>query len=381
MRDDPRDSSEVLCNSCFASLQPVYIRCVECSDVDLCLDCFSRGFEMEGHLKGHDYSVMEKFVDPIFEQGWGAHEELLLLEAMDRNGFANWSKIAEHVVSKSARECERHYTEVYLSTESLMPVAQVINGKKSSPPVPPPKPKARTKARDRLTQAAQRTGNIPAGAGAAVGFLPLRREFSSEFRNTTEQAIAELKFCQDDSLTTRKMKLTAMRVYNQILDERAARKKLIFERGILAQKSKHKTKQIQSDHRVFMRHHSAEEHTKLMESLEIEENLKNRMETLTEYRRNGIRTISDGLAYEEAVKKRAEDDRARRRDVGRAVRPLRARQAIVDHPGRKAPESQAQARYREPPRLGAPLGRREETPSDHRFNAAGVFRGETAPRA
>ena len=54
---------------------------------------------------------------------WGAHEELLLLEGMQRHGFANWSKISEHVSSKTKDECKNHYSYVYLSTESLMPVA------------------------------------------------------------------------------------------------------------------------------------------------------------------------------------------------------------------------------------------------------------------
>ena len=34
---------------------------------------------------------------------WGAIEEVLLLDAVEQDGFGNWEDIAAHVVTKTAR--------------------------------------------------------------------------------------------------------------------------------------------------------------------------------------------------------------------------------------------------------------------------------------
>jgi hypothetical protein len=51
---------------------------------------------------------------PIFDESWGADEELLLIEGLTLFGLGNWQDAAEHVGTRTKDECERHYREVWI---------------------------------------------------------------------------------------------------------------------------------------------------------------------------------------------------------------------------------------------------------------------------
>lgn len=94
----------------------VRIKCAECADVDLCVDCFSVGVELHPHKNTHPYRVIDASMGcPIFDAKWGADEEVLLLEALCINGPGSWQHISEHVGTKGPEDCRRHYLEVYMS--------------------------------------------------------------------------------------------------------------------------------------------------------------------------------------------------------------------------------------------------------------------------
>ena len=45
-----------------------------------------------------------------------------MFEGLERHGFGNWNEIAEHIgTDKTKEEVERHYEDVYLSSENFMP--------------------------------------------------------------------------------------------------------------------------------------------------------------------------------------------------------------------------------------------------------------------
>ncbi|KAG2435158.1 hypothetical protein HXX76_007242 [Chlamydomonas incerta] len=109
------------CNNCQKDISHVpRIRCAECKDFDLCLECFSVGVEIKPHKNTHDYQVVENLSFPILHPDWGADEEILLLEAIDVYGLGNWLGVAEHVGGdKSAAECRRHYFQTYIDHEQM----------------------------------------------------------------------------------------------------------------------------------------------------------------------------------------------------------------------------------------------------------------------
>jgi hypothetical protein len=44
--------------------------------------------EIKEHKNDHDYKIMDYMSFPLFEEGWGADEELLLLEAIQMYAFS-----------------------------------------------------------------------------------------------------------------------------------------------------------------------------------------------------------------------------------------------------------------------------------------------------
>ena len=136
------------CDSCQKDIsQLVRISCSECKDFDLCVECFASGVEPRDHKKTHDYRVIVSLIYihhhlkattkndfnpkwcslyitqdlldfPIFEESWGADEELLLIEGLEVFGMGNWEQIAEHIGTKNKTECYDHYLNCYINSES-----------------------------------------------------------------------------------------------------------------------------------------------------------------------------------------------------------------------------------------------------------------------
>lgn len=55
---------------------------------------------------------------PIFDEKWGADEELLLIEGLEIFGMGNWEQIAEHIGTKNQLECHQHYLDSYINSET-----------------------------------------------------------------------------------------------------------------------------------------------------------------------------------------------------------------------------------------------------------------------
>ncbi|GIL78334.1 hypothetical protein Vretifemale_7772 [Volvox reticuliferus] len=108
------------CNYCQKDISHVpRIKCAECKDFDLCLECFSVGVEIKPHKNSHDYQVVENLSFPIYHPDWGADEEILLLEAIDQYGLGNWVGVSEHVGGKTPAQCGQHYFAVYIDHEAM----------------------------------------------------------------------------------------------------------------------------------------------------------------------------------------------------------------------------------------------------------------------
>ena len=81
------------CNFCGRDLSLIpRIKCAECADFDLCVECFCAGVEVNAprHRRDHTYRVVESLRFPILTPDWTADEEILLLEAIELYGLFNW---------------------------------------------------------------------------------------------------------------------------------------------------------------------------------------------------------------------------------------------------------------------------------------------------
>ncbi|KAG2489501.1 hypothetical protein HYH03_011953 [Edaphochlamys debaryana] len=152
------------CNYCQKDISHVpRIKCAECKDFDLCLECFSVGVEIKPHKNTHDYSVVENLSFPIFHPDWGADEEILLLEAIDQYGLGNWGGVSEHVGGKTPAQCRVHFMQIYIDCPTM--------------PLPTPAPEMDqvdiqaciARARMGFSREPHRAGPSTGGAGAAAG--------------------------------------------------------------------------------------------------------------------------------------------------------------------------------------------------------------------
>jgi transcriptional adapter 2-alpha len=125
-------------------------------------------------------------------------------------------------------------------------------------------------------------------------------------------------------------------VYNMRLDERAARRSFILERGLLNVKrtqaaERRRTpeeRELAARCRVLARFHSPAEHEALLEGLACEARLRARAEELKEWRRAGITSLAEGDAYE-AEKRRRANERARLRAAEGAAAAASAAAAVA----------------------------------------------------
>jgi len=296
------EKHQYFCEFCRKDISGVVrIRCAECKDFDLCLECFSVGVEVHPHVNTHKYRVMYHVTTPIFDEGWGADEELLLLEGIEQCGFGNWVDIAEHIGTKSKEECERHYEDVYLE-----------NG--GDPPLPslefPIKPKAApipstpgSQENYNGSKAGYRQGSL----GAMLGYLPKRNDYDSEWENDAERVVADMEFKPTDNERETELKLEMMRWYGTILDGRWERKQFVMYRNLLErEKRKNKDdKEFMDQLQVFGRFLPQEDFEKFVEGMKVEASLRKEISNLQLYIRNGLRSKQEIDAYNYERKRRA----------------------------------------------------------------------------
>ncbi|KAG0048462.1 Transcriptional adapter ada2 [Gryganskiella cystojenkinii] len=344
------------CDPCSQNItDTVRIRCAVCSDFDLCVSCFCNGTELGKHKNWHDYRVMEQHSFPIFDNDWGADEELLLIEGAENFGIGNWQDIADHVGSKSRDECEAHYLQVYVKSQEW-PFPDMHRQFDMEPEAVAARKKQRL---------AMRVNRVPAPAKAhkpmtsqpanheIAGYMPGRLEFETEYENEAEHAVKDMIFSEDDPPEEVELKLMVLEIYNTKLSKRLERRKFVFDRGFLEYKKNQtmekkrssKERDIINNVRVFAQLQTPEDHDKFVDGLMKEMHLREKIAELQEFRANGLTALTAGQDY-------LRDKTSRHT----SVRHITSRDGIA-HDRRNA----------------RPLPRAEETPSPR--GAAGANKG------
>ncbi|KAJ3161878.1 Transcriptional adapter ada2 [Geranomyces variabilis] len=290
------------CNGCSKDITNlVRIRCAECADFDLCVTCFSAGVEPSNtsHRNTHSYRVMEMLDFEIFDDGWGADEELKLVTAIEHYGLGNWEQVAEQVGSKNRVECAEHYHRAYINSDSF--------------PIPD-----MTRRIDRNRRLASNRGpprKIPKHERPPVsqpacheihGYMPGRREFELECDNEAELMIKDIEFSDSDPPEEIELKMAMFSMYNAALDRRSERKKFVHDRAIVdfkkvqqTEKKRYKEeKELYQKLRVFAKMQTGADFEEFMEGLLAEAKIREEIARLQEYRRMGLRNRSEIDVYE-----------------------------------------------------------------------------------
>ncbi|XP_076441569.1 transcriptional adapter 2-beta-like [Babylonia areolata] len=295
----------VYCNCCLKTLSDTLIRCVECPDFDLCLECFACGVESGPHKKEHDYKVENVKNTLVFEteNAWSLNEEHKLLVAVEQYGFGNWAQVAGHVKSRTAEACEEHFCAYYVNgnigkatfpseTSSRMVDYSCPEGGPLSPETVHPLPPM-----DMALQEQQE-----------LGYMPLRNDFERECFNAAESAISGLSISADDDDLDVEMKLCSVSKYRMQLHERVrwkrtARNHRLISTSLIPGKNCRtpgaKRKGFQEDGhaaermKVFAQLQTTAEHERLQEVLCEEKELRQKIDHLCSLRKRGLKELSE----------------------------------------------------------------------------------------
>lgn len=286
----------------------IRIKCAICLDYDLCVPCFAAGSVTLDHKPWHDYQIIEQNTYPIFDEDWGADEELHLIQGCENFGLGNWQDVADHIGNRLKEEVDEHYTRVYLeSTEYPLPemnkdfsgvsAASFLQRRKErlqrrkNMPLPPPKVKP--------------SASVPL-CHEIQGYMPGRLEFDHEAENDAETTIKDMIFDPDDTAGDIELKLTILDIYNSRLTTRAERKRVLLENKLLdyrrnisndKRKSKEE-KELLKKVNALIRIVSSDDFEHLCADLLTELRCRMRIHQLQNWRRNGITSQEDGLRFE-----------------------------------------------------------------------------------
>ncbi|KJE96862.1 hypothetical protein CAOG_07122 [Capsaspora owczarzaki ATCC 30864] len=296
-----------------------YIQCAECENVQLCVNCFTQGVEVEGvtcnHRNTHDYRVIDNYQYPVLEAGWTAQEELALLDAIEHNGLA-WEYVSEALATKTAQECETHYAKFYLChSQAPLPDTRKLLCRHLILPATSEldEPVADIPFSGTQTEASSLISTAPKSLGPEVaGFIPLRGDFEVEYDNTAEFLVKDVVFNDEDSDLERRVKLELVSMYNEHLDERLARKEVVRAHGLLdrrnvAHPNTEAERQLRNQLIGLARFQSFEQQEGFIQSLLLEQRLRKRLDQLREYRANGVRTLAAGKIHDLEKAKRASE--------------------------------------------------------------------------
>ncbi|XP_076367290.1 transcriptional adapter 2A isoform X2 [Tachypleus tridentatus] len=215
-----------ICLMCGIFLTEPYIHCTEClSECFLCLHCFAKGSEIGDHQNNHNYEIVRNNF-PLLDKNWTAAEEIRLLDAILGCGLGNWTDVARQVQTKNRDECRFHYFNFYVYNPKLpLPEGQYPESKSAIHPTPFQYTKGEDPPRPALDSQLHRD---------MAGYMPARGDFQTEYDNFAELELRELEFgreCEDESET--EIKLAMVNIYSSRLKERARRKCIMQEHGLI----------------------------------------------------------------------------------------------------------------------------------------------------
>lgn len=271
--------------------------------------------------------MIEPHSIPIFDEGWGADEELLLLEGAEQYGLGSWADVADHIGGfREKDEVRDHYIQTYIESAMFpLPERASPGDKRLSESIPREEFQARKKRRidsrkEAIAEAAL-TAPIPTKPTSSQpschevsGFMPGRLEFENEYFNEAEEAVQHMQFAPDEGINPAtgtfdpetELKMVVMGIYNDRLTARTDRKRVIFNHKLLDYRKnqnvdKRRTKDQRDLHqklKPFARIMSHPDFVTFSDDLEKEQNLRQAITQLQDWRRMRISTLVAGEKYE-----------------------------------------------------------------------------------
>lgn len=311
-----------MCRMCRSTLVEPYIRCAMCTDVEMCPPCFAKGCEVDQHENDHDYVIMKNEFPLIDGSGWTAKHELELLDVLQQCGFGNWTDVGRRMHRKSAEECKTHYLQHYVDNQTLPGLPRIGESRASlfnCETIP-----YMYKLQD-LEEPPRFASNTVNGRLLA-SYNAARSDFEVNFDNHAESLISDLEFDEfqpDDNTYDlgQALQVAIVTAYNNRLKERTRRQRIIREHGLIAfrkiissiQRYENTiTRPLAERLLIFMQLVDGMEFDFLMEGLHRAGELKNHINRLLEFRRNGLKHFYSVPLFQKLSKLRQENERERK---------------------------------------------------------------------
>ncbi|XP_018306100.1 LOW QUALITY PROTEIN: transcriptional adapter 2B [Mycetomoellerius zeteki] len=305
------------CTYCREDIAGLRVKCIECPEFDLCLQCFSAGAEIGQHKNNHAYQFMDSGTISIFNGrgNWTAREQLRLLDAIEQFGFGNWEDISKHIETRTPEEAKEEYIARYLNGNI---------GKHTWPPTDSYVPNLTDQTKsDHGPLSPDLTSKLPPlditpEEAAQLGYMPQRDDFERDYNHEAESLVSSLFLnpAEDDDLDIA-LKLAQVDMYTNNLRERARRKRVVRDyqlvsaffassrrdKGIKKKWTKEE-KEFRDRMRVFAQFYTAQEHEQFLTNLEREKKkreLRLRLSELYRYRENGITRHEECAHFEQVL--------------------------------------------------------------------------------
>ncbi|KAL7301548.1 hypothetical protein TKK_0005980 [Trichogramma kaykai] len=302
------------CTYCQEDISGLRVKCVECPDFDLCLQCFSAAAEIGQHKNDHSYRFMDSGTICIFNDkgNWTAMEHLRLLDAIEQYGYGNWEDISKHIETRSPQEAKEEYIARYLegnigkhtwpSIDTYSPNLTDLTNSDPGPLSPD------------LTSRLPPLDIQPEEA-TQLGYMPQRDDFERDYNHEAESLVSSLFLnpAEDDDLDIA-LKLAQVDMYTYNLRERARRKRVVRDYQLVSNffapsrkdkiiKKKHtkEERDFRERMRVFGQFYTSQEHEQLLTNLEKERELRLRLSELYRYRENGITKHEECPHFEQVL--------------------------------------------------------------------------------
>ncbi|KAI5746754.1 hypothetical protein M8J77_007153 [Diaphorina citri] len=188
------------CTYCQDVINGLRIKCMECTDFDICLQCFTAGAEIGPHKNDHDYKFVGSISVVFGSKGWRAGELIDLLNAVEYRGFGNWEDIAKEIKTRTADEAREEYISRFLEgTIGKVTWEDVLKNNQ-------------VKIIDMTDQLSEGPlATLPKGGppihiaqekADQIGYMPLRDDFEWQYDNNAESVVSGLIHLEDTDVDT-----------------------------------------------------------------------------------------------------------------------------------------------------------------------------------
>ena len=281
------------------------------------------------------YTILNKMTENLYTNDWTLGDEIKLLGAIEKLGLENWEEISK-ILGKGKYECESHYyTFYYKSKDDYLPSDKIININNNSKNILKlnkiDENKYLEKIKDNIGYIPFSDNNKPNRSISKnikkddsdknkpmnqniydnLGYWTKRKDYDVEFKNEAEIELSELEFKEGDTPAQIKNNFKCLKNYNNILDEREERKKLVEEKNLFDvrkqinfdKKLSNQDREIYTSVKNNLKYLTKEQFLFLFESNVLEKNIKSRINQLLFYKKLGCNTYDDIQKYINEIKK------------------------------------------------------------------------------